>query len=329
MKAIWKLTWHMNCLNKIKHFFWRACKNGLPTKLKLKDKGIGSDDRCEFCDQSESSGHALWSCKTAEEVLSNTKLKLPFFQDPPRDFIDIVWVIYDTHPGINWELFAVIFWSLWNNRNKVCHGEQGKRHEIIVREAAAYLKEVQEVKQPIERPSIPAKPPWIPPNRGCFKVNTDEAIFEELGCCGIGVVIRNERGQLIGAMSKKIELPLDVLEAEAKALEEGMLLAWDLGLKEITLESDSELVAKALSDQRLLQISIQKVIEGIKEGLNCFLAATVTHTYKSGNSPAHILARHAKLLNHSIIWVEDTPPIIADHIQNDVTGLNSISFNEI
>ena len=21
MKAIWKLTWHMNCLNKIKHFF--------------------------------------------------------------------------------------------------------------------------------------------------------------------------------------------------------------------------------------------------------------------------------------------------------------------
>ena len=54
-------------------------------------------------------------------------------------------------------------------------------------------------------------------------------------------------------MSKKIELPLDVLEAEAKALEEGMLLAWDLGLKEITLESDSELVMKALSDQRLLQ----------------------------------------------------------------------------
>ena len=117
-------------------------------------------------------------------------------------------------------------------------------------------------------------------------------------------------------------MPLDVLEAEAKALEEGMLLAWDLGLKEITLESDSELAVKALSDQRLLQNSIQKVIEGIREGLKCFLAVTVTHTRRSGNSTAHILARHAKLLNHSIIWVEDTPPIIADHIQNDVTGLN-------
>ena len=41
MKAIWKLTWHLNCLNKIKNFFFRACKNILPTKLKLKEKGIG------------------------------------------------------------------------------------------------------------------------------------------------------------------------------------------------------------------------------------------------------------------------------------------------
>ena len=51
-----------------------------------------------------------------------------------------------THTGINWELFAVTAWSLWNNRNKVCHGEQSKKHDVIVREVAAYLKEVQEVK---------------------------------------------------------------------------------------------------------------------------------------------------------------------------------------
>ena len=130
----------------------------------------------------------------------------------------------------------------------------------------------------------------------------------------------------MGAMSKKLELPLGALEAEAKALEEGMLLAQDLGLKEIIIECDSELVVKALGEQSLLQNFIQKVIEGVKEGLECFKAWRVTHIHGSGNTTAHIMARNAKMLNHCNIWVEDTPPIIADQLQCDVTCLNSIFF---
>ena len=159
MKAIWKLTWRLNCPNKIKHLLWRACKNILPTKLKLKQRGIVEGDRCDICGQSESSGHSSWSCKVAETDWSNTKLKLPYFQDPSRDFIDIVWAINDTHPGINWDLFAITVWSLWNNRNNVHHGGQSKRHDVIVREVVAYLKEVHVIKQTQERLPIPAKPP--------------------------------------------------------------------------------------------------------------------------------------------------------------------------
>ena len=117
------------------------------------------------------------------------------------------------------------------------------------------------------------------------------------------MVIRNEMGQLMGAMSKKLELPLGALEAKAKAMEEGMLLAWDLGLKEIIIECDSELVVKSLGEQSLLQNSIQKVIKGVREGLKCFKAWRMTHTRKSGNTTAHIMARNAKMLNHCNIWV--------------------------
>ena len=112
-------------------------------------------------------------------------------------------------------------------------------------------------------------------------------------------------------------------------MEEGLLLAWDLGLKEIILECDLELVVKVLGDQSLLQNSIQKVIEGVKEGLKCFTAWRVTHIRRSGNTIAHIMARNAKMLDHYNIWVEDTPPIIANQLQRDVTCLNSISLNEI
>jgi len=72
-------------------------------------------------------------------------------------------------------------------------------------------------------------------------------MFKDLGYYGVGVIITNDKGQMMSAMSKRVDFPLGALEAEAKATEAVLLLAWDLGLKDIVVESDSQLVIQALN----------------------------------------------------------------------------------
>ena len=101
----------------------------------------------------------------------------------------------------------------------------------------------------------------------------------------------------MGALSKKFGLPLGGLEAEAKAVEEGVVLAWDHGLKDIIIESDTLLVTNSLEKQSVMPSSIRKVVEGILEGLRKINTWDVNHTRRSGNIAAHIMAKQAKFLN--------------------------------
>ena len=87
---------------------WRACKNILPTKNRLKVRGMGLEDCCVVCGLSETSGHTLRGYEFAKTIWSATKIKLPWLPDPLRDFIDLVWMVMESHSNIDWVKFAVI-----------------------------------------------------------------------------------------------------------------------------------------------------------------------------------------------------------------------------
>ena len=304
---------------------WRACKNILPTKDRLLARGVGSGDYCALCVQSETSGHILWGCQYAKEVWSGTKIKLPWLQDPLNDFVDIVWETMNSHPQVDWTMFAVTAWSIWNNRNSVIHEGKCKGIGVLIRAVADYVDKIKQGKQPqMGQPSKITRP-WSPPRQDWYKINTDGVVFRESGCSGSGVVIRNEEGQIMGAMSKRWDLPLGALEIEAMAVEDGVQFAWDLGLKRIIIESDSQIVVNAICDQSVVPSSIQHVIEGIGVNLRCFDAWMVSHVCRESNSAAHILARNAKFVIDRVIWVEDTPPIVSAQVQHDVICMNSVS----
>ena len=108
---------------------------------------------------------------------------------------------------------------------------------------------------------------WAPPPQGKYKVNIDAVMFKEQSYCGIGVVIRNDQRQLMGAMCRKVDFLLGVLEAEAKVAEAAILLAWELGLKDIVVEGDSQLVIQALNSSNPPALPILKIVESLKRCL--------------------------------------------------------------
>lgn len=92
-----------------------------------------------------------------------------------------------------------------------------------------------------------------------------------------------------------------------KAMEEGINLAHDLGLWEVEIESDAQVVVRAITDAVLGPSSILKVVEGVKMGLGSFKHCLVSHASRQTNVVAHIMAREARGIHDCHIWVEDTP----------------------
>ena len=92
-----------------------------PYKGLLRTRGIAQDEKCDLCGSCETFGHILWGCELIGLVWGNTKIKLLGLEIIPSDFIYLVWEIKNKRPELDWELFAVTAWSLWNNRNSVCH----------------------------------------------------------------------------------------------------------------------------------------------------------------------------------------------------------------
>ena len=68
---------------------------------------------------------------------------------------------------------------------------------------------------------------------------------------------------LEAALSKKLYAHWGPLEIEAKVLEEGVSFAWDVNIRDLVVESNSQIVIDALR-----AVFIENVIEG--HGVSCY-----------------------------------------------------------
>ena len=202
-------------------------------------------------------------------------------------------------------LMVMTAWGIWTNRNEVRHGKSRKPAFVLVRWTKELLENfvmdnhsTRPFKDPVEATWQPPKPPW-------YKANMDGAVFSQQKEAGIGVVIQDHHGEVVAALSKKIKAPLGAMEVEAKAMEETVRFAWEMGIRDCLFESDSLTVVNAMLRRTEAPSSIVNVISGSLSQLYRFREVNFHHVGRSGNKAAHTLAQFAKSVSDQTASVED------------------------
>ena len=101
------------------------------------------------------------------------------------------------------DLFWAQAWFIWNQRNCVVHGGRMKDPSSLNKRAEEYVAEVIQVRNNLSilTRQQQSEDVWQPPSHSEYKLNFDSAIFSGLDKSGFGAIIRNNKGEVMVAMS--------------------------------------------------------------------------------------------------------------------------------
>ena len=122
----------------------------------------------------------------------------------------------------------------------IIHGGKLQAPTQVNKRASDLLAEFQQAQEQltiVSRTSTESR--WCPPPNSKFKLNFDAATFSNLKCSGIAAIIRNEKGEVMGAMSAKGPQVQDSMEAKVLACRRALEFAIDIGFSELVIEGDS------------------------------------------------------------------------------------------
>ncbi|KAK9995634.1 hypothetical protein SO802_020320 [Lithocarpus litseifolius] len=120
--------------------------------------------------------------------------------------------------------------------------------------------------------------------------DVDGATFAHSQTVGFWTIIHDHIGRVEAALSKHFAAPLGTLETEVKAMEERVLFPWDMGIRDIVLESDSMIVIDALMGSSDPPVVITNIIERTRQKLQDFKSIQLSHVKRQGNRPVYVLA---------------------------------------
>ncbi|GAU39798.1 hypothetical protein TSUD_219730 [Trifolium subterraneum] len=245
----------MKIPQKVKVFLWRAARGCLPTRERLRTRGVQCTDRCVHCEQSfENDWHVFFGCNKVEEVWAEARL-WSFIRDKLEiadGFVALFFQLLELLSQHNLHMFAMTMWCIWKRRNDKLWNGIETRPTVSIMLACDSLHQWQLIRQKRQHTAAVTGSDssaatlhssnntirWRKPGTGEVKCNVDAAIFKDHGCCGVGICLRGDNGEFIAAKTAWFYGLPQPQEAEACGLRETILWLGDRGLTAVSIELD-------------------------------------------------------------------------------------------
>lgn len=167
-----------------------------------------------------------------------------------------------------------------------------------------------------------SRPPWRPPPSGSWKMNSDAAWLEDRKVGGIGWVIRDSSGSLIGLGCKQMQSNLGIKNLEANAIFEGVkaYTKWSSGLLRgvkppLVVETDAIEVVKAISSE-LPDLSELSLLTSAISDFGLGESFSISKCSRLSNSESHLIARAGALYGDYIGFVGSSSLL---HVEDEET----------
>ena len=218
-------------------------------------------------------------------------------------------------------LIIGLLWAWWDARNKANAGEERRLTEEVVYKARSVLIQVQDVVLEGGVRAVRANGQrWIPPSPDIWKINVDATFWPEERSGAWGFVVRDHHANAVLAGAGRLKVVRNALCAETHACISALQAAVVHGMHNIVVETDSQILVKALQTCEYDLASGGVLFREAKFILSTsFSSWSVIHVYRSCNMVAHELARvgRDRHPDHPIIWMHPLPAFVNNLLVSD------------
>ncbi|CAN1779651.1 Putative ribonuclease H protein At1g65750 [Linum perenne] len=323
----WSQVWSLQTPPRITTFVWRLARSVLPSRAVLRGRHIAVPAACGVCASGlEDYNHLFFDCQFAEDCwlaadlvnkINDFRLAGASFDDRLQSFLR--YPVEEIRTKV-----ATVLWGLWKERNRRVWSNEActarTATHLALDDVANWIAAQSSNTAPA-RPVHPACGKWHAPPAGSLKRNTDVGFLATENKMGIGIVLRDSDGQVLGYKQQYGIGQWTPREGEAAALLIAMRWVAEEGHTDVIFESDAEVIRNALTDPEEDLSEFGCLIAQCRDFLQSFPHFRVQVVRRNRNQIAHLLARQSFSLDVSL--TSHSPPIGMDNILYDVCFISN------